>query len=61
MTKIKAHFYSSNIELEVEFLQSKKIVSAFHEGKSPIIITNNKTHVDVSKAYAIEVLTEEEN
>ncbi|PEM64411.1 hypothetical protein [Bacillus toyonensis] len=59
MSKIKAHFYNSNIELEVEFLQSKKIINAFHDGKSPIIVTNNKTHVDVSKAYAIEIMTEE--
>jgi hypothetical protein len=58
MTKIIAHFGGSNIELDVEYLQSKNIVKEFHEGKSPIIVTNNKTHVDVSKAIAIEIKEE---
>lgn len=57
--KIRAHFGSTNIELAVGYSQGKSIIERFQEGDSPIIVTNNKTHVDVSKAIAIEILTKE--
>lgn len=61
MFKIRAYFGHSNIDLEVTLTEKKSIIEGFQNGISPIIVSNNKIHVDVSKAVAVEELNKEES